>query len=460
MSPEEIKSLVTGGEGYQAEWKRSVPSKVKELTEEICAFSNAAGGTLLIGVDDHNQIIGASVTNAKLSAIQNSVNEINPPVQVSMETVPVDGKEILCIEVPSGKQKPYVFSGAIYVRQGPNTQKLTTAEQMRDFFQQSDRIFFDELPVPEFKPSVDLDQEIFQLFRAEAGFSKSVSSEQIIRNLRLMDSDELFKMGAVLFFGKSPDQFVEKAVIRCVAFDGYDKRTIIDSKDFGGPLHTQYTQTIQWLKNKLDVRYDIEGEGSGPRREIWEIPETVFKEAIINALSHRDYYEKGARITVELFKDRVEISNPGGLISGIKKSEFGKRSLSRNPLIFGLFEKMDLVEQIGSGVGRIRDLMEEAGLPAPGFMLEGMFTVTLLRPVDFDTWINIWKNHLTENRVRILELIHQDDQVTKEEMSVKIGIGSTAIDNNIKWLRDNGLLLRVGSDRAGSWKLTFKKISG
>ncbi|MEQ9218908.1 MAG: ATP-binding protein [Cyclobacteriaceae bacterium] len=249
---------------------------------------------------------------------------------------------------------------------------------------------------------------------------------------------------------------MEKAVIRCVAFEGYDKRTIMDSKDFSGPLHTQYTQTIQWLKNKLDVRYDIEGEGSGPRKEIWEIPETVFKEAIINALSHRDYYEKGARITVELFKDRVEISNPGGLISGIKKSEFGKRSLSRNPLIFGLFEKMDLVEQIGSGVGRIRDLMEEAGLPAPGFMLEGMFTVTLLRPVDFETWINSWKDHLTENRVRILELIHQDTKVTKEFLSSSIGVSTTAIDNNIKWLRQEGFVERIGGDKKGIWKIIYK----
>ncbi|MEQ8926256.1 MAG: putative DNA binding domain-containing protein, partial [Fulvivirga sp.] len=68
MTAEELQTLISSGEGYQAEWKRSVPSKVKELTEEICAFANAAGGTLLVGVDDHNQIIGAAVTNAKLSA--------------------------------------------------------------------------------------------------------------------------------------------------------------------------------------------------------------------------------------------------------------------------------------------------------------------------------------------------------------------------------------------------------
>ncbi len=74
---------------------------------------------------------------------------------------------------------------------------------------------------------------------------------------------------------------------------------------------------MQWLKGKLNVSYDIEGQGGGPRKEIWEIPETVFKEAIINALSHRDYYDKGAVINIEVFDDRVEISNPGGLVSAI-----------------------------------------------------------------------------------------------------------------------------------------------
>ncbi len=128
---------------------------------------------------------------------------------------------------------------------------------------------------------------------------------------------------------------------------------------------------MQWLRAKLNVSYDIEGQGGGPRKEHWEIPETVFKEAIINALSHRDYYEKGAVIHIEVFEDRVEISNPGGLVSSISESDFGKKSHSRNPLIFGLFARMQLVEQVGSGIGRIQELMEKAGLPEASFRKEG-----------------------------------------------------------------------------------------
>jgi ATP-dependent DNA helicase RecG len=103
---------------------------------------------------------------------------------------------------------------------------------------------------------------------------------------------------------------------------------------------------MQWLKGNLNVRCDIEVQGGGPRKEIWEIPETVFKETIINALSHRDYYDKGAVIKLEVIDDRVEISNPRGLVSAILESEFGKRSYSKNPLNFRLFASMHLLEWI------------------------------------------------------------------------------------------------------------------
>ena len=150
FSAEEIKALIQGGEGYNVEFKVRVPNKPKEITEEICAFSNTAGGTLLLGVNDENTIVGVKIDNVKRSAIQNSLNEINPHIPCQFYSVSVDGKEVWVIEVSSGDQKPYTLSGAIYVRQGPNSQKITSVEQMRDFFQQSSRIYFDEAPCSDF----------------------------------------------------------------------------------------------------------------------------------------------------------------------------------------------------------------------------------------------------------------------------------------------------------------------
>jgi ATP-dependent DNA helicase RecG len=157
---------------------------------------------------------------------------------------------------------------------------------MRDFFQQSGRIYFDEAPCMGFNLELDIDMDWFDEFRVDAGLSKTVSREQIINNLRLVLPDGNMKNGGVLFFANTPENFIDTAVIRCIAFERTNKTQIIDDKIFGGSLMKQYHQAMQWLKGKLNVRYEI--EGSGPRKEIWKIPETAFKEAIINALAHRD----------------------------------------------------------------------------------------------------------------------------------------------------------------------------
>ena len=455
LNEKNIKSLIASGEGYNVEFKVSIPSKIKDVTEEICAFANAAGGTLLLGVDDNNIVQGVVFNNAKRSALQNSINEISPALHCEIYTETVDSKDVVVIEVPSGDNKPYVLSGAIYVRQGPNSQKLTTVEEMRDFFQQADKIYFDEAPCKAIDINQDVPDNNINQFRALAGLGTTVSNEQVFNNLKLITKEGFLKNGATLFFAESPEQFFEKAVIRCIAFDGIDKRFIEDDKVMTGSLYNQYLQAMSWLKKKLDVRYDIEGAGSQPRKEIWEIPETVFKEAIINALAHRDYYDKGARITIEVFNDRVEISNPGGLISGIPKNEFGKRSLSRNPLIFGLFERIRMVEQVGSGIGRMRDLMIEADLTEPEFNTEGMFTVTVRRPFDFNKWVDKWVDNLTDNRVNIIKAIHENSKVSKRELEDKVGLSATAIDNNLDALKDLGLIERVGSAKGGHWQINY-----
>ena len=451
ITAEDIKLLVTSGEGYNAEFKVSVPSKVKELTEEVCAFANAAGGVLLIGVNDQNQIVGVTIDNAKRSAIQNSLSDITPQLPCSLTFVEVDGKNIGVIEVPSGENKPYVLSGAIYVRIGPNSQKLTTAEQMRDFFQQADKIYFDEVSCPEFNPDSMVDNEFLQLFKTEARLGASVSDDQIFSNLKLQNNTSEFKNGAVLFFGKNPEAIMDTAILRCVAYRGKDKRFIIDDKPYGGNLYAQFRQAMEWLRSKLNVAYDIEGQGSGPRKEIWEIPETVFKEAIINALSHRDYYDKGAKILIELFDDRVEISNPGGLVSAIPQAEFGKRSHSRNPLIFGLFARMHLVEQVGSGINRMNDLMKIAGLTNPAFNTDGMFTVILLRSA------KTVEETVEETAVKtIITLIKSNPKATAKEMSNATGLTRRGVEYHLTKLKEQGKLLRIGSTKMGSWEIIEK----
>ncbi|HEV7347399.1 ATP-binding protein [Telluribacter sp.] len=449
LTENDIKALALSGEGYNVEFKVRIPSKPRELAEEVCAFAKAAGGVLLLGVDDQNQIQGISLDNTRKSVVQQSLHEIMPHLYCPFYSVSVEGKEIGVIEVPSGLQKPYTLSGAIFVRQGPNTQKIISVEQMRDFFQQSDRIYFDEGACPAFNMKTDLDIQTFEEFRLAASLSAAISRDQIINNLRLILASGQVKNGAVLFFGKQPEQFIEKAVIRCVAFEENTKAQIIDDKFFGGPLMQQYRQTMTWLKGKLDIRYEI--KGGGPRQEKWEIPEVAFKEAIINALAHRDYYDKGGRIVVEVFADRVEITNPGGLVSAIKPIEFGFKSHSRNPLIFGLFERIDMVEQVGSGIARIRQELEGEGLPAPEFKTEGLFTVIFHRKKR--KLGEKLGEKLGDNQRRILSLIGADRTVTIAEMAIALQISTTSVENNIRKLKEAGFLQRKGGAKGGQWEV-------
>jgi len=250
-----------------------------------------------------------------------------------------------------------------------------------------------------------------------------------------------------LFFGREPEAIIDTAIIRCVVYQGVDKRFIKDDKTFGGNLHAQFRHSMEWLRSKLNVAYDIEGQGSAPRKEMWEIPETVFKETIINALTHRDYYDKGGVCIVELFDDRVEISNPGGLVSAIPQAEFGRRSHSRNPLIFGLFARMHLVEQVGSGVDRMKQLMRGAGLPLPVFKTEGIFTVILQRPEKSSVKSSV------KSSERIIVMITEHPNITIPEMADKMQLSTRAVEKQIAKLKSKGVVHRVGSDKDGYWEI-------
>lgn len=286
---ETIQSLIDSGEGYNVEFKVRVPSKVRELTEEICAFANADGGYLLIGINDNGQIIGTDLENDKRSAIQGSISEISPALHCDMYAVNIEDKTVWVIDVPSGKINLIYFPVlSLCVRS-----KLTETSYCRrnaQFLSGMQQNIFDAIPCSWFNIYTDADEQAIKDFRTEAKLSPSTANKQIFENLELFTDNGVAKNGAAMFFGKQPERKFPHAVTRCVLFKGTTKVYIIDDKTFSGPLYQQYLQAMAWLESKLQVAYKI--EGAGPREEIWEIPLTVFKEAIINALSHRDYYEQ------------------------------------------------------------------------------------------------------------------------------------------------------------------------
>jgi len=163
--------------------------------------------------------------------------------------------------------------------------------------------------------------------------------------------------------------------ITCVLFKGTTKTKILDRKDFKSDLLSNYENAFRFLQQHLKIEYLI--EGGGPRKEIPEIPLEVLREALVNAIVHRDYFEEGAGILVEVYDNTVEITNPGRLL--FDSSKFGKLSVARNPILFDAFHRLGITEKIGSGINRMRQAMAARNIEVE-FDTGDFFIVTLARP--------------------------------------------------------------------------------
>ena len=453
MIQEKMQTILQQGENSKIEFKRRIN---KELASEICAFANSSGGIILLGVEDDNTVSGLPINNETRSKLESSISAINPRPDIEISEIDYNGKNIIVIECKEGKIKPVVVSGSIYVRYGANSQKLTTSDEIRDFFQQQNRIFWDKTECKNFSYPDDFDNGMYKHFTKKANISDALPKEQIINNLGLITEKDSFKSGAVLFFAKKPETYFSHIGIRCILFKGNTKRYILDDKLFTGNLFTQYENANTHIQSKLETRYEIESQGFKPRKEILEIPDVVIKEGLINALAHRDYYAQGAIIHVEIFDNRLEITNPGGLVPQIKENEFGKKSFSRNSLIFDLFQRMDLVEKVGTGIPRMNKAMKDAGLFEPEYSTKGFFTVKLYRPISISKWLNNIELNISQNQRNILLAIDNNKKVTYKELETITGLGKTAIETNIRKLRELNLLERIGDKKTGYWEINTR----
>ncbi len=161
---------------------------------------------------------------------------------------------------------------------------------------------------------------------------------------------------------------------------------------------------------------------------------------------------------IEVFDDRVEISNPGGLPSGLKPSEFGRKSVARNPLIASLLNRINYIEKVGTGINRIKQTVAENEKSTEKFSFDSGFSVVfqkLALTPDMELGEKLGEK-LGENELAIVKEISKDSKITISELSQIVGISTTAIENNIAKLKEKGILKRIGPDKGGYWKLIRK----
>ncbi len=369
MTQDRLDDLIAQGEGPTLEFKRAL---TKDLGRELCAFANSDGGTLLIGISALGGIVGAANHNRTKSRIQRIARSADPPIDVEIDAI----DEVLRVTVPTQPHKPYSHGGRFFRRDGATSQQMSRGE-IEDLFYAVGRLHFDRTPCPHFDIERDLDDAAWSRFSRRAKVPEAMDRIAALRNLGLVDAKRRTTHAGAWLMARDIRTVTNSAHVSCALFLGRAKSRILDRRDFHRNVPSIVGDVTAWILSKINVELIVK---SLRREERPELPEEALREAVANAVAHRDYRSPG-NVQVYVLKDRVEIVSPGGLPAGMTKADLGAKSLPRNPLLFSMLYRMDVVEHIGSGIRRILDGCREHGVPEPVIDVSGQWvTITFPRP--------------------------------------------------------------------------------
>ncbi|MBM3211088.1 winged helix-turn-helix transcriptional regulator [Candidatus Poribacteria bacterium] len=437
MDIEKLKILIKEGEGLSIEFKEKYTPKIDE---DIVAYANTKGGYIIIGVTDNKKVVGEVLTNELKARITDLARNCKPSIHIQADQV----DNLVVVEVKEGDSKPYSCSTGYYRRLNGVTQKMSHDEI---------RIMFSENPVISFEERLnrditwkDISREKIRTFLKEGNIGiKRVVAQDILASLNVTRNNIIKNVG-VLFFAKAPRQFILHCQMTLIAFKGKDRIHIFDRMDVQDDLLTQFNKAIFFLEKHLNRRSEIRGVN---RYDLYEIPIEALREAVANAIIHRDYNIQGTSLMVEVYDDRVEITNPGGLPPGLSKAALGKVSIRRNELIADLFFRMDKVEKVGTGIIRMREMMKNAGLTKPKIKVNSFFTIIFKRPlVSPQEYPQV---ALTELEKKLLYEIKKDPKISRKKLSTVLGIKPYTVKEYIERLKKKGALQRMGKTSSGYW---------
>ncbi|HBE44367.1 MAG TPA: hypothetical protein DDW17_02645 [Deltaproteobacteria bacterium] len=458
MDKKELDIILKEGEGYKIEFKEGISG----LEKELVAFANASGGRILLGVTDEGKIKGINITNELKSKVQDIANNCKPKVKISVEGF----DNVFAINVREGDDKPYECSSGFYKRIGPNSQKMTR-DELLTLFKSEGKIRFDELIEPKFKYPKDFDSNKLHKFLVLAGLSKSVKKEAALANLGVAEKQEgelLLSKAGVLFFAKEPQRFTPWSVYTVALFKDKNGVDVIDRKEINGGLFEIVDQVMDFVRLYAKVAYRFTGKPQ--REEIYEYPFEAIREAVINSVMHKDYFEHGHNNILKFFPDRIQIEN---IWAKPKKFILGKTVFRRNQLIADLFSRIHFGERLGSGMQRMRDICKAENAPNPKIEFTDTHFYIVFRqsneylkmaatePVRLTQKIpRKYPEDLTATALNILKLLEQDNALTRSQLAEKLGVSPDTIKKNFEKLKQKGILQRVGPDKGGYWEILEK----
>jgi len=441
MEYPEVLDIIKTGEGYTIELKESMNSSIGK---DICAFANSSGGKIIKGVEDKtNKVVGYKLTNSDRSKVQDIARNMNPPFNIQIEQI----KNLAIIYVAEGKNKPYTINGHFYLRYGANSQQLNR-DEVRELFQKENLISFERQTNRNFKGE-DFSNEAFNNFRKNTNLDKALSKQHILNNLNLFTNDKLNNAG-ILFFSKNVKYYYPTAIISCFLYSDREQTEIIDSKEFTEDFISNLNNAYNYLISKLNTAIIIKDELKHKTR--LELPKEALREAIINAMIHRDY-NINSPVQINISPNKVEIINSGKLL--FPKEELGRRSVLRNPILVDLIHRLGLVEKAGSGIKRIQKLAKENNINVE-FKTGTFFEVIFYRKTENRTEIRskseanpkqIQSKSKDERLHWILKQLKKNGKIKAKEIENEFQVHrDTAIEDLKSLIKQNKIVKKGGGN--------------
>lgn len=384
-----------------------------DFKKEIIAFANTDGGDIYVGVANNGAIIGVENIEKEMERISSMIHDgIHPDLIpfTFLEAITVEDKKLIHVSVSRGGRPPYHLTdkglkpSGVYVRHG--IASVPASEEMiRDMIRQSDGITYDKAR----SINQDLNFEYADYYFAERNVA---FGEKNKRTLGLIDADGYYTNAGLLL----SDQCEHS--IKCAIFEGTGKTHFKARKEFFGSILKQLENAYEYISLNNNVRADFHGL---ERVENFDYPEYALREALLNAIVHRDYNYSGS-IIINIFTDRIEFVSIGGLIKGITLADILHGiSQSRNMVLANIFYRLKLVESYGTGIQRILESYQNIGQPQ--FLPEASSFVTILP--NTHTGKNVQRviaNESPENRV--LKLFSTQTEISRKDVEMLLGCSS------------------------------------
>lgn len=388
-----IEKIINDTENDTIEFKQNL-SGTKSFIKDICAFANTNGGFIIIGIDDKTKKI-TGISKDDIFQLEEKVANIiadnfdNRPSYI-VRTKNIKGKLLLCFKIYPGEFVPYFIKKqgkkeGTYVRLG-STSRPASQEEIKELERRKENISFDATEVIQaHKNNLDypLIEKTLEQIAAKNDLVHPGVSDKLLESLKIIKksgNNYTPTVGGLLLFGYKDkiEQYLPQAKVKCARFKGNLPVEYLDKKEFSGSLINQVENTIKFYKLNEQKYAQI---NDLYREEDYIIPLTAIREAVVNAIVHRNYSISGADIKFNIFDDYIEIISPGKLPFGITKQDLGQGiSEVRNKVIARMFLKLALIEQWGQGIVKIIELTTQKGLKKPSFEeRSNFFKVTLYK---------------------------------------------------------------------------------